>query len=81
MAVFGFNEVERKGRFSFTAGRIFPSSFFFSSAMCLVKSDSATPWTVACQVPQSMEFSRQEYESELIKSLLTLLQYCFCFMF
>ena len=24
-------------------------------------SDSATPWTVACQVPLSMGFSRQEY--------------------
>ena len=23
------------------------------------------PWTVACQAPQSMEFSRQEYWSEL----------------
>ena len=23
--------------------------------------DSAAPWTVACQVPLSMEFSRQEY--------------------
>ena len=28
-------------------------------------SDSATPWTIACQVPLSMEFSRQEYWSEL----------------
>ena len=26
-------------------------------------SDSATPWTVAYQAPQSMEFSRQEYWS------------------
>ena len=25
----------------------------------------ATPWTVACQVPLSLEFSRQEYWSEL----------------
>ena len=25
----------------------------------------ATPWTIACRVPQSMEFSRQEYWSEL----------------
>ena len=24
-----------------------------------------TPWTVACQAPLSMEFSRQEYWSEL----------------
>ena len=23
-----------------------------------------TPWTVACQAPLSMEFSRQEYQSE-----------------
>ena len=28
-------------------------------------SDSATPWTVAYQAPQSMEFSRQEYSSGL----------------
>ena len=27
-------------------------------------SDSVTPWTVACQPPLSMEFSRQEYWSE-----------------
>ena len=26
---------------------------------------SATPWTVACQAPLSMEFSRQEYWSGL----------------
>ena len=25
----------------------------------------ATPWTVACQVPLSVEFSRQEYRSGL----------------
>ena len=31
--------------------------------MCVysVESDSATPWTVACQDPLSMEFSGQEY--------------------
>ena len=28
-------------------------------------SDPATPWTVPCQAPLSMEFSRQEYQSEL----------------
>ena len=28
-------------------------------------SDSATLWTVACQVPLSMAFSRQEHWSEL----------------
>ena len=27
--------------------------------------DSATPWTVACQAPLSMEFSKQEYWSGL----------------
>ena len=26
----------------------------------------ATPWSVACQTPLSMEFSRQEYWSELL---------------
>ena len=31
-----------------------------------VMSDSfETPWTIACQAPQSMEFSRQEYWSKL----------------
>ena len=32
---------------------------------CSVVSDFATPWTVACQTPLSMEFSRQEYWSGL----------------
>ena len=32
---------------------------------CAVMSDFATPWTVACQAPLSMEFSRQEYWSGL----------------
>ena len=32
---------------------------------CSVVSDSAIPWTVAHQAPLSMEFSRQEYWSEL----------------
>ena len=31
--------------------------------VCLVISDSATPWPVACQVPLSMGFPRQEYYS------------------
>ena len=31
----------------------------------LVMSDSATTWTIACQAPLSMEFSRQEYWSRL----------------
>ena len=30
-----------------------------------VMSDSATPWTVACQAPLSLEFSGQEYWSGL----------------
>ena len=29
--------------------------------ICSVMSDFATPWTLACQTPLSMEFSRQEY--------------------
>ena len=29
-------------------------------------SDSATPWTVACQAPLSMGFSQQEYWSGLL---------------
>ena len=30
-----------------------------------VMSDSVTPWTLACQAPLSMGFSRQEYWSRL----------------
>ena len=32
---------------------------------CSVVSDSATPWTIACQAPLSMAFPRQEYWSGL----------------
>ena len=32
---------------------------------CSAVSNSATPWTVACQAPLFMEFSRQEYWSGL----------------
>ena len=34
-------------------------------ACALSLSNSETPWTVACQAPLSMEFSRQEYWSGL----------------
>ena len=34
-----------------------------SSVICLVVSDSTTPWTVAHQAPTSIGFSRQEYWS------------------
>ena len=34
--------------------------------VCSVVSNSfVTPWTVACQAPLSMEFSRQEFWSQL----------------
>ena len=32
---------------------------------CSVMSDSVTPWTVTCQAPLSMRFSRQAYWSGL----------------
>ena len=32
---------------------------------CSVMPDSATPWTIACQAPLFMEFSRQDYWSGL----------------
>ena len=35
------------------------------ACVCSVMSDSATPWTVACQAPLSMEFSSQESWSQL----------------
>ena len=36
---------------------------FYSNVSHSVVSDSVTPWTVACQVPLSVGFSRQEYWS------------------
>ena len=33
---------------------------------CSAVSDSVTSWTVACQAPLSMEFSRQEYWNGLL---------------
>ena len=41
------------------------SSLFIQLFSCSVVSDSLSPWTVACQAPLSMEFSRQEYWSGL----------------
>ena len=42
------------------------SHFFMAeSDSRAVMSDSATPWTVVCQAPLVMEFSRQEYWSRL----------------
>ena len=41
------------------------SVFTFESESRSVVSDSATPRTVACQAPLSMEFCRQEYWSGL----------------
>ena len=35
--------------------------YLVKSVSCLVMSNSVTPWTVACQAPLSMGFSRQEY--------------------
>ena len=47
--------------------------FFFNAAIVTMKSESVScsvmcdslihPWTVACQAPLSIEFSRQEYLS------------------
>ena len=38
---------------------------FVCVCVCSVMSDSVILWTVAPQGPLSMEFSRQEYQSEL----------------
>ena len=35
-------------------------SSFSEHAIITVMSDSVTPWTVACQAPPGLEFSRQE---------------------
>ena len=40
-------------------------SYWMLLFSCYVVSDSATPWTIACQAPLSMEFSRQEHWSGL----------------
>ena len=39
--------------------------YLVKSVSCSVMSNSVSPWTVACQAPLSMEFSRQEYWSRL----------------
>ena len=43
--------------------------FWWCSSVCCVLAQScltlATPWTIACQAPLSVKFSRQEYWSEL----------------
>ena len=43
---------------------------FYVNYVCVcvcapVVSDSVTPWTISCQAPLSMEFSRQKYWSGL----------------
>ena len=48
---------------------ITPPGFIYRMCVCMLVAQSVqlfvTPWTVACQAPQSMECSRQEYWSEL----------------
>ena len=39
------------------------TTMLYNSVQHSVMYNSATPWTVACQAPQSMEFSRLEYWS------------------
>ena len=48
--------------FACSTSNCFQGQLLFS---CSVVSDSATPWTVACQAALSMGFSRQEYWSGL----------------
>ena len=50
---------------SCTAGIFFTVWNTRESESHSVLSDSVTPWTVACQAPLSMEFSRQEYWNRL----------------
>ena len=50
------------------SGSLWPSSGrgpLLAWHACQVMSDSAIPWTVSCQAPLSMGFSRQEYWSGL----------------
>ena len=41
------------------------TNVFIMCSGASVMSDSATPWTAACQTPLSLGFSRQEYWSGL----------------
>ena len=60
--VAAFSE-HRQGRFTIIVmgSRIFVGGLVAKSCLTL-----ATPWTVACQAPLSMGFSRQEYWSGLL---------------
>ena len=42
-----------------------PPKRYWESVSLSVESDSATPWTIACQAPLSMGLSRQPYWSRL----------------
>ena len=54
------------GTFSLRFKRIYSGTMEYCVCVsCSVVSNSATPWTAACQAPLSMEFSRQEYWSGL----------------
>ena len=50
--------------FPFTSIYSLPDSIVCVGSLSCVQL-FVTPWTIACQVPLSMEFSRQEYWSEL----------------
>ena len=50
------------GTFSLRFKRIYSGTMEYCVCVsCSVVSNSATPWTAACQAPLSMEFSKQEY--------------------
>ena len=51
----------------FSAGILTNSTSYFTGGDLVTKSclTLATPWTVSCQDPLTMGFSRQEYWSEL----------------
>ena len=69
------NQIPNLFAFTFSCIRIFPTISIVTVCVCVCVCVCvlfshvwlfATPWTVACQAPMSMEFSKQEYWSGLL---------------
>ena len=67
------NQIPNLFTFTFSCIRTFPTISIVTVCVCVCVCVlfshvwlSATPWTIACQAPLSMEFSKQEYWSGLL---------------
>ena len=58
-------QLQEKAFFHLFLWLTYSPPYLCACSVVLVVSDSATPWTVVCQAPLSMEFSRREYWSGL----------------